>query len=316
MIGCVLGGCGPDTAWRPAWDADANGWVMNAWGPSATEVYAVGGSPDSGRMVRYDGEAATEVDVPEVPLLNWVFGFGADDVHAVGNEGTLLRNTGAGWSAVSSPTDQDLWGVWGAAPDDVWAVGGSARLSDGVPTLLHFDGVEWTTQVVPPLTPTGVRALFKVWGSGPNDVYAVGDVGVMIHFDGTEWTEVRTGAGDDLVAVFGTGPDDIVAVGGRSNGLVARFDGTEWRTEFLPGVPGLNGVWMRAPGVAHINGLRGTVGVFRSEPFEFEPAPVDEPLDFHAMFGADGVIVSVGGNLASPSSTRGTAWTRELGDGE
>lgn len=289
---------------------------MNAWGPSSTEVYAVGGSPDSGRMFRFDGEAATEVDVPEVPLLNWVFGFGASDMHAVGNEGTLLRNTGAGWALVDSPTDQDLWGVWGAAPDDVWAVGGSARLADGAPTLLHFDGAEWSEQTVPPLTPTGVRALFKVWGSGADDVYAVGDVGVMIHFDGTEWAEVRTGAADDLVAVFGTGPDDIVAVGGRSNGLVARFDGTEWRTEFLPATPGLNGVWMREPGVAHINGLRGTVGTFRSDAFEFEPEPVDESLDFHAMFGADGVIVSVGGNLAAPSSTRGTAWRRELGDGE
>ncbi|MCB9592514.1 MAG: hypothetical protein H6719_07260 [Sandaracinaceae bacterium] len=314
-LGLVLAACGPDTTWRPAWDA-TDGWVMNLGGLGADDLYAVGGSLERGRMIHFDGVTATPVELPDVPLVNWVQAFAANDVHAVGNEGTLLHFDGAAWTTQPSPTDQDLWGVWGSAPNDVWAVGGSARLASGVPTLLHYDGAAWTSVEVPPLTPTGVRALFKVWGSSATDVYAVGQIGVAIHWDGATWTEVRTGAGDDLVAVWGTGPNDVVAVGGRSNGVVARFDGTEWHSEFVTPLPGLNGVWMREPGVAHIAGLRGLLATYHADTGEIVEEDVAERLDFHALFGADGRLHAVGGNLAVPSSATGIAWRRDLGGDE
>ena len=52
------------------------------------------------------------------------------------------------------------------------------------------------------------------------------------------------------------------------------------------------------------------------------PAPpvpeevVDERLDFHALYGVDGRLHAVGGNLAVPSDATGVAWRRELGDDE
>lgn len=314
----LLSGCpGPDTTWREAFDASDTGWLMNVWGPSADEMYAVGGSFEAGTIVRHDGETWAPETIPDVPLLNWVYGFAPDDVWVVGNEGTILRFDGTEWRAVESPTGQDLWGVWGAAPDDVYAVGGTARMASiATPTILHYDGAAWSVVDHGALMRDDVDAFFKVWGSGPDDVYVVGDKGIVMHWDGAAWEELFVGAADDLVSIWGTGPDDIVAVGGRSNGIVARFDGTEWRTEFVSPLPGLNGVWMREPGVAHIVGLRGTLITFDADSFEITEEPAGERLDFHAIYGVDGQVVAVGGNLAFPADPEGIAYRRELGDDE
>ena len=311
-----VAGCGPDTTWRRAFDASETGWLMNVWGLREDLRIAVGGSFEQGRAVHYDGAEWTEVPAG-VSLLNWVYGFSETDVWAVGANGAILRFDGATWTAVESPTDQDLWGVWGPAPDDVWAVGGTARMpSTTVPTVIHWDGASWSLVETPALERTGVAAFFKVWGSGPDDVYVVGDAGVVLRWDGSTWTELFVGAPDDLVAIWGTGPDDIVAVGGRSNGVIARWDGSEWRAENVAPLRGLNGVWMRRPGVAHIVGLGGTLITFDAETFEITEEPASERLDFHAVQGVDGRMVAVGGNLAVPSDPEGTAWTRELGEDE
>ena len=207
VVPALVAACDPDpsdpevvdTTWTEAFDASGAGWLLSVWGPAPGQRFAVGGTPTEGRIEKEQADGSwAPVAVPAgVPLLNWVFGFGSSDVVVVGNDGTILRGDGTTFSQVASPTDQDLWGVWGSAPNDVWAVGGSARLASGVPTLLHYDGAAWTSVEVPPLTPTGVRALFKVWGSSATDVYAVGQIGVAIHWDGATWTEVRTGAGDE-----------------------------------------------------------------------------------------------------------------------
>jgi hypothetical protein len=42
---------------------------------------------------------------------------------------------------------------------------------------LHFDGTEWRAVPVPVDTP-----LYGVWGSGPNDAWAVG--AVILHYQG------------------------------------------------------------------------------------------------------------------------------------
>ncbi len=43
-------------------------------------------------------------------------------------------------------------------------------------TVVHFDGTQWTAQQ------SGVTEhLFRVWGTGPTDVFAVGDHGLVLH---------------------------------------------------------------------------------------------------------------------------------------
>jgi len=316
----LLTGCPtdePDTTWRPVTDVTDTGWKMNIWGPSKDRLFSPGGSLDEGTLIEVHGTDATLVTLPEATgLLNWNFGFGPDDVTVVGNGGTIFHYDGDTWSVQDSGTDQDLWGVWGTASDDLWAVGGTARGTGGIPTILRFDGSVWSSVMVPTLMTENVRAFFKVWGSGENDVYIVGNFGLLLHWNGSTFEEIDVGLTDDLIAVWGTSPDDIVVVGGRSNAVVAVWNGTEWRSDNLAPLSGLNGVWMREPGVAHIVGLRGTIAVFDAATLTYEEALPDEILDYHSVFGVGGELFAVGGNLAVPTGAQGMAWRRQLADGE
>ena len=207
----------------------SSGWFLSIWGPSGSDLYAVGGSPDAGLIMHFDGTDWSNLPIGiDVPLLNWVYGFGANDITFVGAGGTVLHYDGTTFTAQPTPTDQDLWGVWGAAPDDLWTVGGNGRQEDQA-TILHFDGTAWTEATLPPIQRASVGAFFKVWGSARDDVYAVGQRGIVMHFDGSAWEELFVGASDDLISVWGTGPDRVVMVGGRANGQIVTYDGTDFR---------------------------------------------------------------------------------------
>jgi hypothetical protein len=88
-------------------------------------------------------------------------------------------------------------------------------------------------------------ALNGVWGSGPSDVHAVGDDGVILDYDGHTWTPVVGTSGASLEGVWGNGPQDIYAVGvlrAGERGIILHNDGTGWVEEAE--VPtGLLSVW-------------------------------------------------------------------------
>lgn len=306
-----------DLEWRSAFDAEAadSGWLLSTWGNSDDRRYAVGGESDRGVLLAFDGSDWAESDIPDVPLLNWVFGFGQDDVWAVGNGGNILHFDGDDWTSETSPTTEDLWGVWGAEPDDLWAVGGSGR-PDAEAVLLRYDGSDWSEVEVPEVEDAGVRALFKVWGSGAENVFVVGQSGLLLQYDGDAWQQHDLGVGEDLIAVWGTGPDDVTVVGGRASGVVGHYDGDEWRSELLIGTPGINGVWMGSEGLAHLAVAGGRIGVL-------EVAELDEPellnqetsLDFHGIYGTSGKLTAVGGNfnILPGNQQLGIALERDLG---
>ena len=61
----------------------------------------------------------------------------------------------------------------------------------------HAQGGEWEWQN--PL-PTG-HDLWRVWGSGENDVFAVGQNGTIVHYDGVSWDSMTTGTTALLLGV-------------------------------------------------------------------------------------------------------------------
>jgi len=308
------------TSWTQAFDASDVGWLLDTCGPSPDDLYAVGGTETTAAVMHFDGTKWSPLTLGvAAPLLNWCHAFAANDVTMVGNQGTVLHWDGASWTQQATPTTQNLWGVWGAAPDDLWSVGGDG-LADGQATLLHWDGSTWSTVALPTLQKANVWQFLKVWGTSANDVYVVGQRGVVLHWDGSAWSEELVGASDDLISLWGTGPDRVVAVGGRSNAIVSVWDGTSWTTTSLAPAPGLNGVWMRTPDTAQVVGTYGQLGELDLTTMTLttlSPPPTD--LDFHSIFGdASGHVHAVGGNLAvaDPPEYEGLAWERLLGSGE
>jgi len=296
-----------DGAWEDAFEIGDEGTLLNVWGTGADDVYTVGGQPELGIAYHWDGSEWEALTIPDGPWLFWVYGVD-DEVFIVGDDGRALHRVADGdFVETTTPTDVQLWGVWGPSADQIYAVGGDAANPDGEPVLIEWNGSEWSAIELPDLD-REIRALFKIWGTGPNDVFAVGQSGVIIHFDGTEWTQQRAGTTEDVISLWGTGPDDIVAVGGRANGLVARWDGERWESQELVGVQGLNGVWVDNDGTAHIVGNQGTIIRVAAGGFDFVEEDYVSRLVIHGVWGVHGgTRWAVGGSLDLPPPYEGVA---------
>lgn len=309
------GSSGPDdastgataSAWETSAELDTDvGAVFSVWASAPDVVYAVAGQPlegglSRGAVLRWDGAASQWSREPlpdDVPGLNWVFGVGERRV-VVGDLGVILvRDGDAGeWTRHGCGTILPLWGVWGAAPDDLWAVGGDGFNRD--PIACHFDGAAWTLAELPALTIES-HALYKIWGTATDDVWAVGDAGLLVHWGGpaTGWVETPSGTDFDLISLWGTGPDEILAVGGRTTGVLARWDGAQWTTEEVPEVAGLNGIWMAPDGTATVVGPQGAAGTVAPGALAVDVEDPGTGLALHGVFGLPGVERwAVGGSL-------------------
>lgn len=293
-----------------AFDATDTGALLSVWGPSADELWAVGGQPDAGVIWRFDGSEWAVAASPDGPLLNWVHGAG-DVRWFVGNGGRALRRVGAGeadFEVVDTGIDAPLWGVFAVSPTEAWAVGGEA-VDDGNPAdpvLARYLNGAWSRVELPPVD-RDFRALFKVWGSGPDDVYAVGSKGVILHWDGAAWTQQGSGTGEDLISVFGVG-DDVAVVGGRGNGVLARKTAGGWDSQVIVGNPGFNGIWMQADGTAWVAGNRGSLVSIAPDTFEATRHRTNTREVLHGIWGlANGHRVAVGGSLDSAPPYIGVA---------
>lgn len=108
------------------------------WGDEHA-VWLAGDGGTLRRLVRANMQTRTFEIVPSPVAadLKGLFGFGANDIWAVGDDSTVIHWDGTSWTKLSTPFDDaddkpNLVAVWGSSPDDVWIVG------DG--TMLHFQG--------------------------------------------------------------------------------------------------------------------------------------------------------------------------------
>ncbi len=295
-------------SWQVVFEADESlGALLSTWGPTPAHVYAVGGQQGDGGLsqgtllVRRDGAWSQQTLPRQTAKLNWIHGRDALRV-AVGERGTILVREGdddaAPWTTAGCGTVLPLWGAWVVAVDDVWVVGGDGF--DRPPVMCHFDGAMWADVELPPIS-IDSKGLFKLFASAADDVWAVGDGGLLLHKDAQGWSQVELDTGGaDLISLWGNAPTALLAVGGRASGVLARYDGAQWTPSPLATM-GLNGVWMDDAGEAHVVGLQGTIA--RVDAVSLEPALEDSPtnLTLHAVWGpGDGSLVAVGGSLDLP----------------
>ena len=304
----VLGaGCGSSSSSpaAPAWHVVLSGLqatLLCVWGTGPDDVFTVGGSLGNGAravMLHYDGTGWRDLAPGGTATLWWANGTSDRDVWAVGEQGRITHWDGATFTAHASNTTATLFGVWAAAADDVWAVGGTPGGGAGSPNdvVLHFDGASWT-----PASPPQRLGLayFKVWGAAANDLYVVGEAGVVWHRQGAQWTLESQPplATSTLLTVNGCGPGEVYAVGGRD---VLRSDGTAWTRVAFPAPleNDVNGVSCAGPGRAVLVGSGGVKrrlsnGVWEDDFLE------DPHLDLHGAWADPaGGYWAAGGDFAS-----------------
>lgn len=190
---------------------------LNAiWGTSATDHFVVG---DTGTVLHFQTSSYGTEPGASGNLFD-VFG-GTGTLFAVGSGGTIVRRSGAAsWSADTSGTTQDLWGIWGTSTSALTAVGGG-----GTYTRSPAAGTIWTSATDPNFTSYTFRGFA---GSGTTP-YAVDSFGGIARFNGT-FTLIYRDALADVFYGIGIVAGTPYTAGGNpgGTGAIRRYDGTNW----------------------------------------------------------------------------------------
>ena len=215
--------------------------LQGVWSDGPKNAWAVGARSV---VLKFDGTAWAVVSDSLRPLgvqdnYNAVWG-STSDIWIVGDATIVQCKGGSSCGSLSLPaaTGGPLYGVWGTAANNIYAVGAGGR-------ILRYDGTSWTAMA----SPTN-RTLVRVSGSGPADVWAVGD-SVVLRYDGTQWATV-SGSDDfrDLLSHVPTVAEQqpgsnrpeyqgIFQLGlwvrsrnevyvGSEHGNIVRYDGRSW----------------------------------------------------------------------------------------
>ena len=149
--------------------------------------------------------------------------------------------------------------------------------------------------------------MYDIWGSSPNDVYAVGrnarGFGKMFHFDGSRWKPVGLHPSEggiiegiiDLSSIYGFDANNIYAVGARSyqnptpppnfldSSLILHYNGQTWTEYKVNGGGLLQAVWGIAPNDIWAGGTEGTM--FHYDGTQWTKVPIPNNVWINSIGG-------------------------------
>ncbi|MBF7052484.1 glycosyl hydrolase [Halomonas sp. KAO] len=201
------------------------------------------------------------------PTANQLWGIheaGDGTCYACGEAGTVLRLDADGWRALPAPSELAVHCLWDSGKG-LFAAGQLGR-------IYRFDGSRWQLHFDLHLDLT----ILSLWGTGPDSIYAVGDEGLILHFDGLGWKRMPSGTQSALYSLHGWDDRHLLAVG--DFGLVLRYNGKEWG-EFNVGTENfLYGVWGPTLDDIYTVGLSGTLAHFNGQRWQLQPTRLRDDL--------------------------------------
>jgi hypothetical protein len=246
-----------DGASYMARSSPAEGRILDLWGLSANDIWGAG---EGGTLIHWDGKTWARVCSPTQASLKTISGTAPDDVWVAGGsvypqvrDNTLLHFDGQVWSTVEVAGIVQPLAVFALARDDVWVSGHNGAVA-------HWNGSQWTRQSLPSIAFS--YQFRSIWGTGPtnlwanghstldyvdgspkpvqsgavrrivqrtpDDVWAVGDLGLALHFDGVRWTQAQPPAvGIEMLGGLTViSSREAWATGTR--GSLLHWDGTSW----------------------------------------------------------------------------------------
>jgi len=93
----------------------------------------------------------------------------------------------------------------------------------GISGVDHSQDMYWTE-----MDSGTTENLYDIWGSGSDNVFAVGSNGTILHYDGISWSSMSSPVTEDIYAIWGRSAWDVYAVG--VDGTQLHFNGTTWST--------------------------------------------------------------------------------------
>ena len=293
----------------PGWESIGMGLpsaLLSIRGTSSTDVWTVGADMGAGPTVlHYDGSTWNSLSEPSSGDLWWVEPVGSA-IYMAGEAGRIIRLDPSTMSTQEWVVDSavTLFGLWGSDEDHLIAVGGNLSAESGGAVAYQKVGNEWNLLDLP-VEADASLALYKVWGTGADDVWMVGSEGLLLHGDSSGLAAASTPSNQSLYGVHGAG-GVTYAVGGHSSGTILRKDGTSWVDDSPTGAPQLNGIFARSSTEAVAVGNQGAVWI-RDDAGWTEDSRHD-PLyyDLNATWADDqGGLWAVGGQLSSAPLNEG-----------
>jgi hypothetical protein len=225
--------------------------ALGLWSPLAALLAGLAGCSTASSTPAADGGSTA----PTSP---------SDAGASSGTKGTVLGTFGT----------PPLFALWGSGSQDIWLVGGTEQNIDpgftpgfdGAPgpppggRIVHFQGDGWSDVQAP-----SPFALFAVWGSAANDVWAgggdsvvsggvVSHSGVVLHYDGMAWSQVSQ-LKDYVSAIWGSSSSDVWFAGGLS---IWHWNGSAITPVSAPKPPdGLLSLWGFSASDAWVGGANG-----------------------------------------------------------
>jgi hypothetical protein len=246
-----------------------------------------------------------------------------------------------GWTPVAVTTEVHyLYGIWGTAADDILVAGdiqATCNFANACEGLLHYDGSTWTRLLLPP---DFFGVTNAVWASAPNDifvssgnllyhfdgtasgtlqtldrnvraisgtardnVFAVGDGGLVERFDGNQWLPIPSPTTATLHGAWATGSKLYVA---GDAGSFLRWDGSNWQSLSSPQPQALRAVWGFADNDVFAVGDDGKIFHYDGLVTAYMPSGTTNAL--LAVWGASRDDVFVSGANGTVLYLDGTRW--------
>ena len=208
---------------------------------------------------------------------------------------TVVPTVASSWSPtrLSGPLYEDILSIASFNPSSSFAVNFAGD-------IYAWTGTEWRQSLKASIYSTQFTA---VHGSGPNNVIAVGNNGVIVRFDGTQWFSMQSGTTRPLYGVYVEPTGTAFAVGG--NGTALRLSLGVWTATSTGTTESLNGVWS-SNGTAIAVGTFGTALRFNGTAWSALSPPTSESLN--AVSGTSPTDIVAVGSYGTILRFDGTSW--------
>ena len=288
-------------------DVELDPLLLGVWGSGSGQVWFAGGGlgAEGGLVARFDGAQIALEPTPPGPALWWIWGLDDNHLWACGEGGRIISRRDGVWQVEETGLTEEtrLWGIWGSGPEDLWAVGGAPRADGDRNIVLRSTGDGIWRRVEDPILETDPpMSFYKIWGTGPEDIFIVGEGGVALHYDGAAFTRVDPDSEPEILfTVHGRPGGPIVAVGGLNRPRAVRWVDGAWQDAYPPPLEiALNGVFVQPSGRALVSGESGALLALRPDDrWEALVAPgtaLFGPNTLHAVWSGES-IWTVGGRF-------------------